>query len=208
MLRHVGISAFQTVLLPDVEPAEIKRLNHSSLDSLRSSGLDVPSELSRVFQIVEPLIDDDGHRVHFVSELFDVIRNLHRWNSEVDTADGAALWKRRTVTYFVFDPVSKLFAPSKYCAYVMPVRSGPIGSASATGLMNLQTYCKLDETDRRFDGNRARTHLTNNLGMKLVTPAEMPAVASAFDEWLSMHNASTKVHSTGCKFLIPPTWYR
>jgi len=208
LLRHVGISAFQTVLLPDVEPAEIKRLNHSSLDSLRSSGLDVPSELSRVFQIVEPLIDDDGHRVHFVSELFDVIRNLHRWNSEVDTADGAALWKRRTVTYFVFDPVSKLFAPSKYCAYVMPVRSGPIGSASATGLMNLQTYCKLDETDRRFDGNRARTHLTNNLGMKLVTPAEMPAVASAFDEWLSMHNASTKVHSTGCKFLIPPTWYR
>jgi hypothetical protein len=207
LLRHVGISAFQTVLLPAVEPAEIKRLNHSSLDALRFSNLDVRGELSRVFQIVEPVINDGGHRIHFVSELFDVIRNLHRWNSEVGTPEGASLWKRRTVTYFVFDPVSKLFAPSKYCAYVIPVRSGPIGSASATGLMNLQTYCKLDEADRRFDGNRARTHLTNNLGMCLKTAGQAAEIGSAFDVWLSKQASKITVHRSGAKFLVPPAWY-
>lgn len=207
LLRHVGISAFQTVLLPAVEPAEIKRLNHSSLDALRSSNLDVPGELARVFQIAEPVIAGDGKRIHFVSELFDVVRNLHRWNSEVGTPEGVALWKRRTVTYFVFDPVSKLFAPSKYCAYVIPVQLSPIDSESSTGLMNMSSYCLLDETDRRFDGNRARNHLTTNLGMKLVTPIEKPSIALAFDAWLSMHDASTRVHSSGAKFLVPPEWY-
>jgi len=51
LLRHIGISAFQTVLLPAVEPEQIKRLNHSSMQQLREGNLDVPSELSRVFQM-------------------------------------------------------------------------------------------------------------------------------------------------------------
>jgi hypothetical protein len=208
LLRHVGISAFQTVLLPDVEPEEVKRLNHSSLDSLRSSNLDVPRELNRVFQIVEPVIEDDGHRIHFASELFDVIRNLHRWNSEVSQPEGAELWKRRTVTYFVFDPVSKLFAPSKYCAYSIPVRLSPISTTSASGLMNIQTYCTLDESDRRFDGNRARTHLMTNLGMNLTAADNSPEIGFAFNAWLSERATSVAVHPSGAKFLVPPTWYR
>ena len=208
LLRHVGISAFQTVLLPDIEPEEIKRLNHSSLDSLRSSKLDVPRELSRVFQIIEPVIEDDGLRIHFASELFDVIRNLHRWNSEVTATDGAELWKRRTVTYFVFDPVSKLFAPSKFCAYSIPVRLSPIGTTSESGLMDMQTYCTLDETDRRFDGNRARTHLMTNLGMNLTAADNSPEIGLAFNSWLSERATLITVHPSGAKFLVPPTWYR
>jgi hypothetical protein len=208
LLRHVGISAFQTVLLPDIEPEEIKRLNHSSLDSLRSSKLDVPRELSRVFQIVEPVIEDDGHRIHFASELFDVIRNLHRWNSEVTATDGAELWKRRTVTYFVFDPVSKLFAPSKFCAYSIPVRLSPTGTTSESGLMDMQTYCTLDETDRRFDGNRARTHLMTNLGMNLTAADNSPEIGLAFNSWLSERATLITVHPSGAKILVPPTWYR
>jgi hypothetical protein len=208
LLRHVGISAFQTVLLPDIEPEEIKRLNHSSLDSLRSSKLDVPRELSRVFQIVEPVIEDDGHRIHFASELFDVIRNLHRWNSEVTATNGAELWKRRTVTYFVFDPVSKLFAPSKFCAYSIPVRLSPIGTTSESGLMDMQTYFTLDETDRRFDGNRARTHLMTNLGMNLIAADNSPEIGLAFNSWLSERATLITVHPSGAKFLVPPTWYR
>lgn len=208
LLRHVGISAFQTVLLPDIEPEEIKRLNHSSLDSLRSSKLDVPRELSRVFQIIEPVIEDDGHRIHFASELFDVIRNLHRWNSEVTATDGAELWKRRTVTYFVFDPVSKLFAPSKFCAYSIPVRLSPIGTTSESGLMDMQSYCTLDETDRRFDGNRARTHLMTNLGMNLTAADNSPEIGLAFNSWLSERATLITVHPSGAKFLVPPTWYR
>jgi hypothetical protein len=208
LLRHVGISAFQTVLLPSVAPEAIKRLNHSSLDSLRASSLDVTSELSRVFQIIEPVIDDDGQRIHFVSELFDVIRNLHRWSSAVSTTEGAALWKRRTVTYFVFDPVSKLFAPSKYCAYVIPVHSSPIGTAIANGLMNMQSYCKFDETDRRFDGNRARAHLTSNLGMNLMPAEQATEINTAFSTWLSQRASAITVHPSGAKFLVPPVWYR
>jgi len=208
LLRHVGISAFQTVLLPTVEPDQIKRLNHSSLETLRSSKLDIPRELNRVFQIVEPMIEDDGHRIHFASELFDVIRNLHRWNSEVAQPDGAELWKRRTVTYFVFDPVSKLFAPSKYCGYAIPVRSSAIGTASASGLMNMQTYCALDESDRRFDGNRARAHLTTNLGMNLKTVEQAPEIGLAFNAWILKQASTIVVHPTGAKFLLPPTWYR
>lgn len=208
LLRHVGISAFQTVLLPNLAPEEIKRLNHSSLDSLRASNLDVPRELNRVFQIVEPVIEDDGHRIHFASELFDVIRNLHSWNSEVSQPEGAELWKRRTVTYFVFDPVSKLFAPSKYCAYSIPVRSSPVCTISTSGLMNMQTYCTLDETDRRFDGNRARTHLTTNLGMNLTDTDKSPEIGLSFNAWLSERATSVTVHPSGAKFLVPPTWYR
>ncbi len=208
LLRHVGISAFQTVLLPNIEPEEIERLNHSSRDSLRASNLDVPRELNRVFQIVEPVIADERHRIHFASELFDVIRNLHSWNSEVSQPGGAELWKRRTVTYFVFDPVSKLFAPSKYCAYSIPVRSSPVSTISASGLMNMQTYCTLDETDRRFDGNRARTHLLTNLGMTLTAADKSPEIGLVFNTWLSMRATSISVHPSGAKFLVPPTWYR
>ncbi len=82
-------------------------------------------------------VDVGGRRIHFVSQLFDVIRNLHHWNSDVSQPDGAEKWKRRTFTYFVFNPVSKLFAPSKYRAYAIPVRSSPIGTASVSGLLNM-----------------------------------------------------------------------
>lgn len=208
LLRRIGISAFQTVLLPSVEPEQIKRLNHSTLQQLSNCNLDVPSELSRVFQIVEPVIADNGHRIHFVSELFDVIRNLHRWNSEVAKPESADLWKRRTVTYFVFDPVSKLFAPSKFCAYVVPVLSQLSDAASGSGLMEIQTYCKLDETDRRFDGHRARTHLTTNLGMLLRYDEQSPEITVAFNSWLETRSSSITVHPTGPKFLLPPVWYR
>lgn len=207
LLRQVGISAFQTVLLPNVEPDDIKRLNHSSLDSLRSCNLDASKELDRVFQIVEPVIEDDRHRIHFISELFDVIRNLHHWNLEVSQPQGGKLWKRRTVTYFVFDPVSKLFAPSKYCAYSLPVHSSQRGTAATSGLMNMETYCKLDETDSRFDGNVARNHLLANLGMNLTDLDQSPQIGLAFTDWIAKQFAAINVHPLGAKILVPPTWY-
>jgi len=91
---------------------------------------------------------------------------------------------------------------------VIPVRSSPIGVASAAGLMNLQTYCKLDESDRRFDGNRARNHLTSNLGMNLETAEQSPEIGSAFNSWVSRQASTITVHPSGAKFLVPPVWYR
>jgi len=46
-------------------------------------------------------------------------------------------------------------------------------------------YCKFDETDRRFDSNRARTHLTSDLGMSLKTAKQSPEICPAFNTWLS-----------------------
>jgi hypothetical protein len=208
LLRHVGISAFQTVLFPDVEPEEIKKLNHSSLEILRNRNLDALRELNRVFQIVEPAFENGGHRIHFASDLFDVIRNIDQWNSEVNQASGAELWKRRTVTYFVFDPVSKFFAPSKYCAYSIPFQSSPIDNSSSSGLMNMRTYCALDECESRFDGNRARMHLISNLGMNLTAANESPEIGSAFDAWRSKRSTAITVHPSGARFLVSPAWYR
>ena len=207
LMRHVGISAFQTVLLPFVPPEQIKRLNHSSLEVLQNSDLPVMEEISRVFQVIEPVIAEDGHRIHFVSELFDVIRNLHRWNVEVDQSENAGLWKRRTVTYFVFDPISKLFAPSKFCAYVMPAFTRVNTTADCSGQMNLPTYCNLDESDRRFDGHRARNHLRSNLGMLMMSLQENPEISDAFNAWLAKHQSLITIHPSGPKFIVPPDWY-
>lgn len=74
--------------------------------------------------------------------------------------------------------------------------------------MNLQTYCKLDETDRRFDGNRARTHLTSNLGMNLIPAEQVTGINTAFSTWLSQRASAITVHPSGAKFLVPPVWYR
>lgn len=207
LLRHVGINSFQTVLLPTIEPARIKRLNHSSLEQLAQATLDVAAEQARVFQVVDPVLDSDGQQIHFASELFDVVRSLHQWNHQISTPIASEQWKRRTVTYFVFDPVSKLFAPSKFCAYVIPNRSNAVDDVSGAGNMDVKTYCKLDQTDRRFDGQRARVHLTTNLGMTLTQPSEVPSIDRAFTLWCRKNEASIKVHASGPKFIRPPDWY-
>ena len=207
LLRHVGINSFQTVLLPTIEPARIKQLNHSSLEQLQNADVDVASEQARVFQVVDPVLESDGQRVHFASELFEVVRNLHQWNHQISDPDAEQLWKRRTVTYFVFDPVSNLFAPSKFCAYVMPNQSHPINKTPVAGLMDVASYCKLDQSDRRFDGQRARLHLTKNLGMTLMEPSESSTVDRAFATWCERNESSIQVHPSGPKFIRPPNWY-
>ncbi|WP_182865611.1 hypothetical protein [Stieleria mannarensis] len=207
LLRHVGIQSFQTVLLPTIGPERIKQLNHTSVKELQDTALDVASEQERVFQVVDPVLESDGQRVHFASELFEVIRNLHQWNVQISDPDAKQLWKRRTVTYFVFDPVSKLFAPSKFCAYVIPNQSHSIIETPAAGLMDVATYCKFDQSDRRFDGQRARLHLTKSLGMTLMEPSESPAIDSAFATWCERNESSILVHPNGPKFVRPPDWY-
>jgi hypothetical protein len=73
--------------------------------------------------------------------------------------------------------------------------------------MDMQTYCTLDETDRRFDGNRARTHLMTNLGMVLTDADKSLEIGLFFNAWLSERATSLTVHPSGAKFLVPPTWY-
>jgi len=69
-------------------------------------------------QISEPLYEADHYRLYFVGNLLELMLNLREWNAQITTEEGSRLWGRRTITYFVHDPDSRAFAPSKFCAYL------------------------------------------------------------------------------------------
>ena len=211
LMRCVGMSAFQTVLLPQFSPQQISQLNRLPLEVLNQKSLYVEREIQRVTSISEAVTTISDRYIYFASDIPDVILNLRRWNQEITTARGRALWGKRTVTYFVFDPKSKLFAPSKFCAYI-PVESADlIQQVKSTGLvrpeMSLDLYVTLDETDRRFDGQRARLHLTQGLAMVAEKKTENSVLAALFDRWLEQRSDSTSVHPNGAVFLSPPEWF-
>jgi len=122
VMREVGMNAFQTVLLPEFNPLEIKRLNNLGLNALENEVLPIRKEIERAVSISESIIATTERKIYFVANLLEVTLNLRRWNQELLTEEGRLLWKKRTVTYFVFDYYTKNFAPSKFCAYV-PVKS-------------------------------------------------------------------------------------
>ena len=211
LMRCVGMNAFQTVLLPQFSPQQISQLNRLPLEVLNQKSLYIEREIQRVTSISEAVTTISDRCIYFASDIPDVILNLRRWNQEIMTARGRALWGKRTVTYFVFDPKSKLFAPSKFCAYI-PVESADlIQQVKSTGLvrpeMSLDLYVTLDETDRRFDGQRARLHLTQGLAMVAEKKTENSVLAALFDRWLEQRSDSTSVHPNGAVFLSPPEWF-
>ena len=55
LMRHIGMKAFQTLLLPHLSSTEIKRLNH--MPSLVNEKLAVPSEIERIFTVSDTVID-------------------------------------------------------------------------------------------------------------------------------------------------------
>lgn len=110
-------------------------------------------------------------------------------------------------TYFVFDPRSGTFAPSKFCAFtgIAEVKTGTTIIAK-TG-MTMELYAVLDESEAIFDGQRAQVHLTRNLAMTPHPAAELPKVAALFQKWLEQHSDSIKIHPRGAVFLLPPSWF-
>lgn len=211
LLRHVGLNAFQTVLFPHASPAEIRRLNHLDSAALSRAGLDVAAEMERVFAVATLVLSLAERRIHLAGDLLTVMLNLKQWNDELATDEGRSRWGRRTVTYFVHDPRSKLFAPSKFCAYepvvVAPPAVGSLPSRSSTAIMTVDLYVTLDGTDARFDGHRARTHLTSGLGMVARTGDELPEMRDLFERWLDRHRQSVTVHPLGPVFLLASEWF-
>jgi hypothetical protein len=207
LMRHVGMCAFQTVLLPNVVSNQIKRLNHLELAALPAEGLPVKEEIERALAISQPLAHASGERIHLVGDLLEVMLNLLRWNQEMSVPNKAALWKRRVVTYFVFDPRSGTFAPSKFCAFtgIPDLKTGTANIAKAG--MTMELYAALDESEVLFDGHRAQVHLTRNLAMTPHPAAELPQVAALFEKWLEKHRDGIKIHPRGAVFLLPPSWF-
>ncbi|MEE9402990.1 MAG: hypothetical protein V3V47_07325 [Desulfobacteria bacterium] len=95
LMRHVGMDAFQTVLLPRLPLEEVRRLNRLPPDELQESHLDIRSELSRVFEVSEPLSSFQGSRIHFIANVLEVILNIRSWNLELKTSPARKLWERR-----------------------------------------------------------------------------------------------------------------
>jgi hypothetical protein len=207
LMRYAGMQAYQTPLFPHVSPAHIHRLNHLSSSDLAQAGVDVRPEIQRALTVSQLLAQVGAGRIHFVANHMELMLNLHQWNEELLTATGRQLWGRRTVTYFAYDPVSRRFAPSKFCAYVsipnQTIRALPITGAT----MTMSRYKRIDHGEPIFDGQRAHRHLTANLAMQLVKGKEAPALTAEFESWLRPYADVVTVHPAGPGFLVPPAWF-
>jgi hypothetical protein len=209
LMRHVGMSAFQTVLLPHLTASEVQRLNHLGLSGSAARLPNVQPEIERALAVSEPVLTAVAHRVYLVGDVLEALLNVRRWNEEMETDEGRALWGRRTVEYFVFDGQSGCFAPAKFCAYV-PItgeRNKPClaGVPQGRETMTLGLYCTLDGTDNRFDGHRAQTHLTQALAMRRVGDA---GAANRFWGWVEQQRGAVAVHPSGPVIFLPPAWFR
>ncbi len=130
LMRQVGMKAYQTVLFPYLAPADVQRINQLSRDALFVQDLDVDREIERALAVTEPMISMTNDDIHLVGDLLGVMLSLRRWNEDMLDDIGKRMWGRRTVTYFVIELESGLFAPSKFCAYsAIPARS-PFGETT------------------------------------------------------------------------------
>lgn len=210
LMRHIGMKAFQTVLLPRLSSTEIKRLNY--LPRLESEKLAVQSEIERIFTVSDTVLTTAGRHIHFASDIFEVMLNLKKWHDDLAIPEGHRSWGRRTVTYFVHDSNSGEFAPSKFCAYVAIPTPDSVSLARPLvpmrSEMTINLYVTLDNTDSRFDGSRARVHLMKHLGMEVMPHEKSPAVKQLFRQWLEKYSDSITVHPRGPVFLLPPPWFR
>jgi hypothetical protein len=208
ILRNVGMRAFQTVLFPDHRPEEIKRLNHLSLASLETEGLDVRSECQRALAVVSPAVLFDGHRIHFTSDPFEVMVNLERWNQEMEEDRASRLWGRRRVVYFAHNPVTGRFAPSKFCAFIPVGAHDPeLTHRAGPETMTMGLYTRLDESETRFDGNIAWRHLRDRLGFSAKKLAATSRIAGPFNRWLEDRSDAVALDQRGPVILSPPEWF-
>lgn len=111
MMRALGIPAFQLLLLPQLDGAAVKRLNALARPALEQLRLPIDAEIERVLDVTDVTPLAGGHRIHKGDIPWTVSMNVRRWNQELARPDAAALWGRRPVQYFAFDPSSAQFAP-------------------------------------------------------------------------------------------------
>lgn len=205
LMRSIGMDAFQIPLTPYLTATQINQLNTLAVDDLAAHPeIESQREIDRILAVVEPAFTSDSRRIHFASNLLEVILNVRTWNAEISQAEYYQLWGKRTISYFVFDPVSGLFAPSKFCAYVL---IGTRSDSTSAG-MSIPLYTSLDETEKSFDGHRAHTHLTRHLTMQMISGDEAGDIMPRFERWLAANKDNISVHSRGPTFILPPTWFR
>ena len=114
------------------------------------------------------------------------------------------------MTYFVFDPFSRQFAPSKFCGFISSAMLGPSlqGEESCSPgleLMGVSDYAALDESESRFDGHLARNHLVRRLGFREMKEMDASdSLRTAFARWVAGCEGSIRVHTKGATLLLAP----
>lgn len=211
LMRQLGISAFQTALLPSVGPVEIKALNHLSLEELSRRRLPIEHEVERAIAVPTAVHTVENAAVHFAGHPFEVMFNVHQWNEEMKDPRRRLQWGRRTVTYFVFNPYSRRFAPAKFCAYQLVWKPYVGGESREWGrlpnAMTMSVYCDLDESCPTFDGHIARTHLERHLAMNLHAPIETDPLSYLFTAWHRELSDAINVHPRGPIFIVSQKWF-
>lgn len=207
MMRKLGMSAFQTVLLPDYLPAQIHALNRASDRDLHEAALPVSREIKRAMAVLDPVVDRRRDRIHFASDVGEVLLNARRFAPELLDPKARAQWGKRRIQYFVHDPLTGVFAPSKFCAFVpIPKRSPsptPTGGFAAAYLMSLALYLDLDESEPRFDGHRARKHLEDRLMMSREPLDAAHPLQPAFERWIEQHEQTIAVRGQPHVLTLP-----
>lgn len=201
------MNAFQTILFPNIDRNEIKRINHLDSDAIQRENLDIKAELDRIFIVSEVCLSLASQQIHFVGDILEVMLNVRSWNDSISTEQGQALWGKRTITYFVYDPRFKQFAPTKFCAYTVINALGVSCKTAFSELsysrMTIGDYSQIEASNSIFDGQKARIHLCKNLGM---IQNDSPAAKRSFDNWLKLHSGSITIYPNGPFFIIPPKW--
>lgn len=204
LMRGFGIAAFQIDLLPKFSAADIKRLNSGRIPA----ELDARSELERALRVSDAEVTDDGHRIHKVDNHFAVAVNVRQWNAEMLDLALSSVWGRRRVSYCVYDRASRLFAPSKFCAFVPTVQTAtaadlPALLAGRPAGMTMPIYATLGEVDKRFDGAIAWKHLHQGLSYDLVKlEGATHSIRSDFERWRAQMAAALDIRDP--KLLLPP----
>lgn len=206
LMRHLGIQAFQIPLFPYLDGSKIKSLNHLSLEDLQNTPLNVQGELDRAFAVAQPIVSSDTHLIHFVANYTDVMLNLHHWHEGLQEVSGRDVWGKRTVTYFVYDPRTKRFAPSKFCAFM--VKQLPLSTYNTfVTHMTIDQYVTFDESESRFDGHIARKYLEDQLAMERLPVETDSAIDQQFEKWFKRYADVITLHPRGPIFLVPPKWF-
>jgi hypothetical protein len=139
-----------------------------------------------------------------------VLLNLRRWNDEADNSEQANIWRRRAVRYVVVDPSTGWCAPAKFVAYVLlPSRDSV--TAIRTGLASsftFERYRTLDQNEPSFDGHRAWTHLTRQLGFTNRPYGEVSTESAAFDAWYARRDRLVQIEKQTVRLLSPPLSFR
>jgi hypothetical protein len=205
LMRRIGMQAYQTSLLPHKNPETIYRLNHLPLSDLDAESLPIKSEIERAMTVIQPMSNVAQKKIYYVANLMEVMLNVAQWNRDIIDPVMQASWGRRRITYFVYNPYTEEFAPSKFCAYIA-IEKFTSHSKIIEAPMTIPLYAQIPWKEPIFDGNAARKHLENHLAMNILNHSEKPDLIYKFGMWCEQ-NKDFIIAPNEFSILIPPSWY-